>query len=68
MSRATFFAIILCMAGVTLISRPSFLGFLNDVQRPYLGVFFALFQALQLTANPSVERDARKPRQTCLVS
>ncbi|KAK9826110.1 hypothetical protein WJX81_004310 [Elliptochloris bilobata] len=45
-SRATFFAILLCMGGVTLISRPSFLGFLNDVQRPYLGVFFALFQAL----------------------
>jgi drug/metabolite transporter (DMT)-like permease len=41
---ATFFAILLCMAGVTLISRPSFLGFLQDVRRPYLGVFFALFQ------------------------
>ena len=52
--RATFFAILLCMAGVTLISRPSFLGFLNDVERSYLGVFFALFQVRAAPPGPAV--------------
>ena len=52
--RATFFAILLCMAGVTLISRPSFLGFLNTVERSYLGVFFALFQARPVLPEPAL--------------
>ena len=51
--RATFFAILLCMAGVTLISHPSFLGFLNTVERSYLGVFFALFQARLALRKPA---------------
>lgn len=41
------------MAGVTLISRPSFLGFLNTVERSYLGVFFALFQARLALREPA---------------